>query len=207
MTTTYPADGETRDDERSQDGSADAVWDLVDRSRTGDTQAFSALYRRHVSDVFGYILSRTNDRNLAEEFTSETFLRAFRRIDSVTYRGHSFLSWICTIARNVVIDDLKSARRRREVALPDGFDWPADQTDPAHEIFARMTAAELRRGMAELTRDQRLCLTLRFFEYRSVSEVARAMKRSEVSVRALQLRGVRKLGEVLEASMAVMSDA
>ena len=176
---------------------AENGWDLVERVRVGDERAFSLLYERHVDAVFGYILTRTKDRTLAEEFTSETFLRAFRKIDSITYHGSSFRAWAFTIARNLILDDVKSARRRHEVVMPEGYDEPSDVVDPAAEVCGRAAAVELRRCMEELTEDQRWCLMLRFFEHRSVQEVANLMRRTEGSVRALQWRAVRRLGDFL----------
>jgi len=181
--------------------SPEPAWELVERARAGDDRAFSVLYQRHFDAVFGYVLVRTRDRALAEEFTSETFLRAFRRIDSITYHGTSFRAWVMTIARNLILDEFKSARRRHEVFLPEGFDEPSDVADPAGKVCERAAAEELRRGLAELTEDQRRCLTLRFFEHLPVVEVARLMQRTEGSVRALQNRAVRRLGAFLSPDL------
>jgi RNA polymerase sigma-70 factor (ECF subfamily) len=185
----------------SLDGAVEA-WHLVDRTRTGDIDAFSDLYRRHYTEVFDFVLVRARDWMLAEEITAEAFCRALRRIDSLTYRGSSPVAWLSTIARNVLIDEFKSSRRRREVPWLDGADWPGDGTDPGARVCQREAAVELRRSMEQLTDEQRRCLTLRFFEHRSVAEVARLMHKTEGSVRALQNRAVRRLGDFLTTGAA-----
>lgn len=170
-------------------------WELVDRVRSGDATAFSVLYVSYIESVFSYVLARTRDWANAEEITSEAFLRAYRSIDSVTYRGASFRAWVMTIARNLIVDDTRSARRRYEVLGPQTpEDALAAVVDPATAVCEGIVAGELQRGMEQLTADQRQCLQLRFFERMSVSDVAVHMARSEGSVRALQMRAVRKLG-------------
>lgn len=76
------------------------AWELVDRVRDGDETAFSTLYVSHIDAVFSYVLARTRDWANAEEITSEAFLRAFRAIHTLTYRGTSFRSWVMAIARD-----------------------------------------------------------------------------------------------------------
>lgn len=181
----------------------EVAWNLVERTRAGDSAAFSDLYERCFPDVFSFVLGRTRDRELAEELTAETFFRALRRIDSVTYRGTPVLAWLITIARNIVTDEFRSARRRREVPWLEGTDRASDLSDPEWKVCQREEAAELWRSMSKLTDDQRQCLTLQFFEHRPVSEVARLMRKSEGSVRSLQARAVRRLADVLTTDVAV----
>lgn len=176
---------------------AEHWWHVAERARGGDRDAFAELYGRYFDSIYGYVLVRTGDRTLAEEFTSETFLRALRRLDSLTYRGTSVRAWLMTIARNLILDDVKSARRRYEVFLPDDFDRVAGGPDPASAACGRITAQELRRCMLDLTADQRECLHLRFFEHLEVAQVAELMGRSHGSVRQLQLRAVRRLGALI----------
>ncbi|GAB3390381.1 RNA polymerase sigma factor [Amycolatopsis echigonensis] len=184
-------------DRPAVDSAAGYWWRVAERARAGDRGAFAELYERHVDSIFGYILVRTGDRTLTEEFTSETFLRALRRLNTLTYRGTSVRAWLMTIARNLILDDAKSARRRYEVFLPDDFDGVANGPDPASAVCGRVAAEELRRRMLELTAEQRECLYLRFFEHLEVEEVAQLMRRSNGSVRQLQLRAVRRLGALM----------
>lgn len=181
--------------ERSSTGSwsANDVWKMVDEVQGGDLDAFSTLYVRHVDRIYDYILLRTRNQAIAEDLTSETFLRALIKIDSITYHGSSFRAWLMTIARNLIIDHVKAVRRKLEVALPANFDVESNIGDPVAYTFDRDSCRELRGHLDQLTSDQRQCIVLRFFEERSVSEVAQTMERSSESVRALQLRALRRL--------------
>jgi RNA polymerase sigma-70 factor (ECF subfamily) len=87
-----------------------AAWELVAAAQQGDQNAFGQLYDRYVDVVFRFVLFRVGDRPLAEDLTSETFLRALRRISSVSYQGRDVGAWFVTIARNLVLDHVKSSR-------------------------------------------------------------------------------------------------
>src|SRR5699024_3674402 len=91
------------------------AWNLVHAAQAGDSAAFGQLYDRYVDTVFRYVLFRMSDRDLAEDVTSETFLRALRRISTVSYQGRDVGAWFITIARNLVFDHVKSSRFRCEV--------------------------------------------------------------------------------------------
>ena len=174
-----------------------AAWELVAAAQQGDQNAFGQLYDRYVDVVFRFVLFRVGDRPLAEDLTSETFLRALRRISSVSYQGRDVGAWFVTIARNLVLDHVKSSRYRLEMTTADILDSSADDRGPEHEVVEEATAAELMRCVAQLGRDQQECIMLRFMQGLSVSETASVMGRNEGAVKALQHRAVRRLAQLL----------
>ncbi|WP_007027080.1 sigma-70 family RNA polymerase sigma factor [Saccharomonospora iraqiensis] len=175
-------------------------WDLVRRAQAGDTAAFGTLYDRHVDGVYRYVLLRVGDRHLAEDVTSETFLRALRRITSISYQGRDVGAWFTTIARNLVLDHVKSSRFRMEVVTEEIAESPPSEaagTGPEQQVINRSTHDELLRCIADLGDDQRECIILRFIQGYSVSETATIMQRNEGAVKALQHRAVRRLARLL----------
>jgi RNA polymerase sigma-70 factor (ECF subfamily) len=174
-----------------------AAWELVAAAQQGDQAAFGQLYDRYVDVVFRFVLFRVGDRPLAEDLTSETFLRALRRISSVSYQGRDVGAWFVTIARNLVLDHVKSSRYRLEMTTADILDSSADDRGPEHEVVEEATATELMRCVAQLGRDQQECIMLRFMQGLSVSETAAVMGRNEGAVKALQHRAVRRLAQLL----------
>jgi len=174
-----------------------AAWELVTAAQEGDQDAFGRLYDRYVDVVFRFVLFRVGDRPLAEDITSETFLRALRRISSVSYQGRDVGAWFITIARNLILDHVKSSRYRLEMTTGDILDSSIGDRGPEHEVVQEATAAELRRCVAQLGRDQQECIMLRFMQGLSVSETASVMGRNEGAVKALQHRAVRRLAQLL----------
>lgn len=183
------------DDDRAADG-----WALVHAAQDGDTEAFGRLFDRYHDVVFRFVLFRLNDRQAAEDLTQETFVRAYRRITSVSYQGRDIGAWFVTIARNLVLDHVKSSRYRLESATPEVADVAPTKSQgpgPEQEVIAGATHAELLRCVARLGDDQQECITLRFLQGLSVAETAEIMGRNEGAVKALQHRAVRRLAQLL----------
>jgi RNA polymerase sigma-70 factor, ECF subfamily len=183
----------------TQDGRAS--WALVEAAQRGDAAAFGRLYDQYVDTVFRYVLFRIGDRTLAEDVTSETFLRAFRRITSISYQGRDVGAWFVTIARNLVLDHVKSSRFRLEVATADPDDPTTVAAGPESQVLTQFANTELLRCVRQLGDDQRECIVLRFLQGLSVSETALVMGRNEGAIKALQHRAVRRLAQLLPAEL------
>jgi RNA polymerase sigma-70 factor (ECF subfamily) len=173
-------------------------WDLIEAAQAGDRDAYGQLYTRYAPGVSRFVGSRMRDRALAEDLTSETFARALRRIDSVSYRGRDAGAWFTTIARNLITDHVKSSRTQRETVTAEFDDAHTDQDTPEQAVIRRDTAADVRRRVGQLPTDQQECIRLRYFQDLSVAETAAVMGRNDGAVKALAHRGI----EGLRASMA-----
>ena len=166
---------------------------LVIRAQGGDTEAFALLYESYVDGVYRYVFHRLGSHHLAEDLTSETFLRAFRRVGSFTWTGRDIAAWFITIARNIVIDHVKSARYRLEVTTGDLMDGDDKAPGTEDEVLARLRDARLLDALRGLRPEQQECLSLRFLQNLSLAETAEVMGRSLGAVKQLQLRAVRSL--------------
>jgi RNA polymerase sigma-70 factor (ECF subfamily) len=186
-----------RDAATPSGGEPGGSWDLVHAAQDGDRSAFAALYDRYVDVVFRYVLFRVGDRELAEDVTSETFLRALRRIESVSYQGRDVGAWFVTIARNLVLDHVKSSRFRLEVATAEVDDSRPADSGPEQQVLSKVTRTALLQCVGQLGDDQRECIVLRFLQGLSVAETAKVMARNEGAVKALQHRAVRRLAQLL----------
>lgn len=170
-----------------------SAWDLVAAAQQGDRAAVGELYERYVDAVFRFVLCRTADRALAEDLTSETFLRALRRIDSVSNtRGRDVGAWFVTIARNLILDHVKSSRYRLELTTADMLD-AGTAPGPDGEVITREVQAVVQAGVAKLNDVQREVVTLRYLQGLTIEETATALGVDRVVVKARAHRGVRKL--------------
>jgi RNA polymerase sigma-70 factor, ECF subfamily len=176
-----------------EDGRDEEVWGLVEAAQRGDTDAFGRLYDRYVDVVHRYAYARLGDRTLAEDVTSETFLRALRRIGSISYQGRDVGAWFITIARNLVLDHVKSGRNRYEVVSSEPVEPAPGIEGPEPAVLRRLSAEELLRCVRQLPPDQQECVVLRFLQGLSVTETATVMARNVGAVKALQHRALRRL--------------
>jgi RNA polymerase sigma-70 factor (ECF subfamily) len=192
----------TSADEPRTGQQATDTWAYVDAAQNGDPDAFARLYDEYAQVVYRYVLFRISDHSLAEDITSETFLRALRRIASVTYQGRDVAAWFITIAKNLVLDHVKSSRHRLEVPTHDlAHTWSAQrsqQVGPEQHVLTTAAHLELVRCVRALNPEQRECIRLRFGQGLSVTETAARMDRNEGAVKALQHRAVRRLAQLLQ---------
>jgi RNA polymerase sigma-70 factor, ECF subfamily len=193
--------GETPADAEIPTQEPGGSWDLVRAAQEGDRSAFAQLYDRYVDVVFRYVLFRVGDRELAEDVTSETFLRALRRITSISYQGRDVGAWFVTIARNLVLDHVKSSRFRLEVATAEIDDSQRVEVGPEQQVLSHLTRSALLECVGQLGDDQRECIVLRFLQGLSVAETAQVMSRNEGAVKALQHRAVRRLAQLLPTEL------
>ena len=170
------------------DGSLDR---LVDSARSGDPEAFGALFDRFHQPVYRYVAARVGRPSDAEDLTQLVFVKALEALPRYESRGVPFGGWLFRLARNVVIDFV---RTRREHAPLDLVGERAGGDGSPHELAVLRdevdaVAAALRR----LTPEQREAIALRFFAGLSAREAAVAMGKQEGTVRGLQFRAVAAL--------------
>ena len=170
---------------------------LVKLAQQGDAEAFGMVYDAYVDQIYRYLYYRVGSHALAEDLTSETFLRALRRIDSFTYTGKDIGAWFTTIARNLVTDHVKSSRFKLEVTTADMLDADRGDDGIEQQVLDRLQNAALLDAVKALKPEQQECIVLRFLQGLSVAETAGVMSRTEGAVKQLQLRAVRALAKLL----------
>ena len=85
---------------------------LIQRLKDGEEDAARALYDAHVERVYRICFRFAGEDHLAQDFTQETFVRAFTKID--TFRGEAaFGTWIGSIATTVSLNGLRKVKRFR----------------------------------------------------------------------------------------------
>ncbi len=77
------------------------------------------LYNEHATALWRYALRLTGDRARAEDVVQETLLRAWRHPEVTADEDRSARAWLFTVARNMIIDERRSARFRNETDIPD----------------------------------------------------------------------------------------
>jgi RNA polymerase sigma-70 factor (ECF subfamily) len=179
------------------------IMAAVKAAQEGDGEAFGQLYDAYADLVHRYISYRVNNHALAEDLTSETFLRALRRISTFTWQGRDFGAWLVTIARNLIADHYKSSRHKLERPTADLIEAGAERHEdgPEDEVLAGITNAALLNAVRQLGHEQQECIVLRFLQGLSVAETAAILGKNEGAVKALQYRAVKALGRLLPSDL------
>jgi RNA polymerase sigma-70 factor (ECF subfamily) len=115
---------------------------LADRAATGDPTAQAELIRLTQADVWR-LCAHLADRQVAEDLTQETFLRALPAL--ARYEGRASLrTWLLSIARRVCADHLRTRKRRGFVLVGEGTDLADLVRDaPADEVGGTVAAQDV----------------------------------------------------------------
>jgi len=148
--------------------------DLVTRVCQGDQEAFRLIFDRYSRPVIGFIYDIVSDRELAEELTQETFVRAFRAIHRM--KPETKLStWLFGIARNVARESLR-ARTRANMQVTLEHESVMEVSDqkpvPVDRLLSKELNELIRRALEALDDDKRLVFTLKVFHQCSYEEIA-----------------------------------
>ncbi len=168
---------------------------LVDLAVQGDAEAFGQLYDHYVGGIYRFVYYRVGSAQLAEDLTSETFVRGLRAISRFSWQGKDFGAWLTTIARNLITDHFKSSRARLEIVSDSVPETRSSPPTPEDEVLSLVSNAMLLEAVNSLPEEQRDCILMRFMQGLSIAQTAAALGRSEGAIKQLQLRAVRRLAK------------
>jgi len=185
----------------THDASNERITALVDLARAGDAEAFGQLYDHYMPGIFRFVYYRVGSRPLAEDLTSETFVRGLRSIQRFQWQGRDFSAWLTTIARNLITDHYKSSRSRLELVTEEVPESPSGSAGPEDDVLTAISNELLLDAVNQLPREQRDCVLMRFIQGMSTAQTAAALDRSEGAVKQLQLRAVRTLATLVSEDL------
>jgi RNA polymerase sigma-70 factor, ECF subfamily len=167
---------------------------LIWFSQRGDRDAFALIYDAYRHGILRYTLIRVADPELAEDITSLVFLRAWEHLNTFRIGRSSFAAWLYRLARNAVIDHYRT--KKTVVSLEDAASLQlsyADEIDKKLDL--QILAQDLIQGLKVLTGTQQEVLILRFVLGYTTPEIAQSLNKQQGAVRALQMRGLKRLAQ------------
>ncbi len=169
----------------------------MERVRAKDVAAFEQLYDGYHRLVFGIALRMTSDATMAEDVTQSVFLKLWSSPDA--FRDGNFSAWISRVARNRVLDVLRSRANKPAEEIP--TDLPADLSLD-DDVFARIDAQRVRTALAALGEEQRSLIEMGFFGGITHEEIAR---RTGIPLGTIKTRirtGLRRMRDVLQDAVS-----
>jgi RNA polymerase sigma-70 factor (ECF subfamily) len=160
---------------------------------TDEAEALRALSDAHATALRRYIVRLTGDAAGAEDIVQETLLRAWRTPAIISQEPENTRSWLFTVARNLVIDEFRSARKRHELTtdtLPERAE--RDRTDA---LFEALLVEE---ALASLGYDHRAVIVHSYYGGRSIAETAAELGIPEGTVKSRLHYGLRALRLALQ---------
>jgi RNA polymerase sigma-70 factor (ECF subfamily) len=178
-------------------------WDelAVSRRAVDPHEArFAQLFDEFSAPIYNYVLRMVGDADRAADITQDTFIKAYRKLDTVTDAA-STRSWLYRIATNTAIDDM----RRRRTVSPMGDDAPAyanradDRPGPEAQVMAATLDERVQRALSTLRPNHRQCLLLSDLEDMSAQQIGEVMGLSYAAVRTLLCRARGEMRRALAA--------
>ena len=169
----------------------EAVERLVAAAKAGDPEAFGSLFDVYYGPVYRYVASRVGRPSDAEDLAQLVFVKVLESLPRYEQRGIPFGGWLFRLARNVVIDHVRT--RREHVTLDVIGEKSTDDQGPDELAVLRQEMDSIAHALRRLTPEQREAVELRFFAGLSAKEAAEAMGRQEGTVRGLQFRAIAAL--------------
>jgi RNA polymerase sigma-70 factor (ECF subfamily) len=164
---------------------------IVAQAIKKDREAFADLWVLYKDRVYQRVSSIIRQPDLAEDITSEAFLRAWNAIEKYEPRDVTILAWLCRIAERVAFRELKRQKPTTEL---DGLMLEADATE-SPEYIAEQKAGDddMLAALHGLPETQRQVLSKRFIDDLSYDDVSKMLGKSVGSVRLIQHRALKAL--------------
>ena len=153
-----------------------------------DAARLGALYDAHAAPIWRYVVHLTGDRAGADDVVQETLLRAWRTPKILADDPANTRSWMYTVARHLVVDEARSAHRRREIAT----DEPPEPAvhDATESIFDAILIEE---ALAELSLAHREVVIRAYYGGLTVAEISEELMVPEGTVKSRLHYGLRAL--------------
>ncbi|HEY0981832.1 MULTISPECIES: RNA polymerase sigma factor [unclassified Schlesneria] len=175
---------------------------LIEQLRQGDTSAFAQVIEQHQRVVYGYLRARVQQAVDADDMVQEVFLRFYlsqARFDSTAL----IRPWLIGIARNLLHEHVRHARRRKEVAWTE-LCLELESVLPADALWtdADDRLQQLPGCMNDLGPSARQAIELHYRSERKLVEIGRELHRSEGAVKLLMHRARQALRDCLHSAVA-----
>lgn len=160
--------------------------DLVQRAKH-DPAAFAELYERYFLQIYRFVFSRVQDHTVAEDVTSDVFIKALGSIGRYRDRGWPFSAWLYEIATNTVIDRYRTLRPVEDI---DGLFGLSDGSSVEDDAGRRDDVRRIGSLIRDLPAQQQTAIVLKFQEDLPIEDIAAVMGKSRGAVKLLIHRAV-----------------
>lgn len=174
------------------------LFTLIDQARNKNQKAQTQLINLFWVDVFSFVLKKVNDKQDADELTVNIFSKVLNKLDLYD-PNFQFKTWILTIAQNTIIDFWRKKNRENENATDD-LESVRNQfaKSPEELLISEEDQKQISRVIESLDNNYQEIIKLRFFEERSIKEIAEELNISVANAKVRIMRAKKVLAELLK---------
>ncbi|RQP13712.1 MAG: sigma-70 family RNA polymerase sigma factor [Chryseobacterium sp.] len=178
-------------------GGKENLLNLVVLARGKDQKAQTRLINLFWVDVFSFVLRKVRDESLADEITVSVFSKVLNKLDLYD-PDFQFKTWVLTIAQNTVIDHWRKRSREEEDAT-DSLDKVKNQfaLSPEELMISGEEESQILSIIESLDQNYQEIIRLRFFEEKSIKEIAEELNLSVSNTKVRIMRAKKVLAKLL----------
>jgi RNA polymerase sigma-70 factor, ECF subfamily len=162
-----------------------------------ETALMRVLFDEHAAALWRYAMRLTGDRARAEDVVQETLLRAWQHPGVIDDSQRSARAWLFTVARNMIIDERRSARFRNEVGSLDTAP-EAPEDSGVNEVDSALDRLLIGDAMAQLSADHRAVIRRSYYLGWSTAQIAADLDIAEGTVKSRLHYAIRALRLTLQ---------
>ncbi len=151
------------------------------------------IYHDYHGKVFGYMCSKIGNYHLAEELTSDVFVKIYEKLDTFDETKASLSTWIYTITRNTLTDYFRTRRVLDEIPQTAN-----DGTSVEDEVCNAEMLETLANALESLDERKRDIIIMRFYNGKTLTEIAKQMDISYAYVKVLQNKALEEMKNYLK---------
>ena len=167
-----------------------------------EPEVLAKVYGHYYPKIFGYVLKRTANLEIAQDITSETFFKALKKLWQFRWRNISFSSWLYKIATNEINKYFRRGKYK-SASIDElqelGFE-PVSLNNPETEIIKAQEKLKqhqdfivCQQKIGQLDIKYQEVITLRFFERKQIKEISEILGKTDGTIKSLLHRGLEKL--------------
>jgi len=177
----------------------EAELNLAMKAKQGDNDAFTTLYNTNIKKIYDFIYYKTLNKELAEDLTSQVFLKVLKNI--ARFKSDNFSAWLYTIARHTVIDYYRTNRETKNI--DDCWDL-ADALNLTDNLDDNLNLEKIKLAMRDLSVSDRDLLIMRLWLDLPFKEIASSLGKREAAVKVSFGRAVNRLRQKVSPALFLL---
>lgn len=170
---------------------------LLAQARLANQEAIMEIYESYQPPIYQFIRMQVGDSSLAEDLTSDVFLKFIEAIRKGKAPRHSLRGWLFRVARNLVYKHYGKVKQFPTTTLDEWL--PASSYEnPEVQFMRSLNIEQAREALRMLSSEQQEVIILRFGQFLSLEETADIMGKRVGAVKSLQFRAVNTLRKMLQ---------
>ena len=176
------------------------TFELIEKAKNGDKNAFGELYNELYTPLYRFVLSRSRDKEKTLDICQDVFVRWYNSMDTYEAKIHP-KSYLMMIATRLMINDSK---KKSSVQLPEDADeFIADEADDIQDVLDfEADVAEIKDLFQYLNEDQQSVLNMRYVSDLDTETIAEALEKTTENIRQIESRALRKLRNIYKEKYA-----